>query len=88
MWLYGYEPFLVIHHLVMFDDHWSSGIRDITYLLCCNHSPSLEDFSILTRENNDFKLKIMKSLLIGCDELVHNKAVSLLRFVAFQAILI
>ena len=29
------------------------------HLLCCSYSPSFEDFSILTRESNDFKLKIM-----------------------------
>ena len=34
------------------------------HLLCCNYSPSFEDFSILTRESNDFKLKIMESLQI------------------------
>ena len=34
------------------------------HLLCCNYSPSLEDFSILTQESNDFKLKIMESLLV------------------------
>ena len=33
------------------------------HLLCCNYSPSFEDFSILTRESHDFKLKIMESLL-------------------------
>ena len=35
------------------------------HLLCCNYSPSFEDFSILTRESNDFKLKTMGSLLIA-----------------------
>ena len=34
------------------------------HLLCCNYCPSFEDFSILTRESNDFKLRIMESLLI------------------------
>ena len=29
------------------------------HLLCCNYSPSFENFSILNRESNDFKLKIM-----------------------------
>ena len=37
------------------------------HLLCCNYSPSFADFSILTRESNDFKLKIMESLLFACD---------------------
>ena len=44
------------------------------HLLCCNYSPSYEDFSILTRESNDFKLKIMESLLIACDKPCLNKA--------------
>ena len=44
------------------------------YLLCCNYSPSNEDFSILTRESNDFKLKIMESLLVACDKPCLNKA--------------
>ena len=34
-------------------------------LLCCNYCLSFEDFSILIRESNDFKLKIMESLLIA-----------------------
>ena len=29
-------------------------------LFCCNYSPSFEDFSILTRESNDFKLTIAR----------------------------
>ena len=44
------------------------------HLLCCNYCPSFEDFSILTRESNDFKLKIMESLLIACDKPILNKA--------------
>ena len=47
-------------------------------LLCCNYSPSFAGFAVLTRENNDFKLKIMKSLLIVCEKSVLNKAHSLL----------
>ena len=35
--------------------------------LCCNYCPSFEEFSILTRESNDFKLKIMESLLNKAD---------------------
>ena len=37
------------------------------HLLCCNYSPSYEDFFILTRESNDFKLKITESLQIASD---------------------
>ena len=43
-------------------------------LLCCNYSPSIEEFSILTRESSDSKLKIMESLLIARDKLILNKA--------------
>ena len=43
------------------------------HLLCCNYSPYYEDFSILTRESNDFKLKIMESLLIARDKPCLNK---------------
>ena len=35
------------------------------YLLSCNYSSSFEYFSILTRESNFFKLKIMESLPIA-----------------------
>ena len=34
----------------------------------CNYSPSFEKFSVLTRESNDFKLKIMESPLIARDK--------------------
>ena len=44
------------------------------HLLCCNYSPSFEDFSILTRESNYSKLKIMESLLIARDKSILNKA--------------
>ena len=47
------------------------------HLLCCNYSPSFEDFSILTTESNDFKLKIIESLLIARDKPILNKADSL-----------
>ena len=44
------------------------------YLLCCNYSPSYEEFSILTREVNNSKLKIMESLLIARDKPCLKKA--------------
>ena len=44
------------------------------YFLCCNYSPYFKDFSILTRGSNDFKLKIMESLLMMRDKIVLNKA--------------
>ena len=43
-------------------------------LLCYNYSPSFENFSILTRESNNFKLKIIENLLIVHDKPVLNKA--------------
>ena len=46
------------------------------HLLRCNYSLSFEYFPILTRESNDFKLKIMESLLIARDKPILNKAVS------------
>ena len=48
------------------------------HLVCCNYSPSYEDVSILTRESNNFKLKIMESLLIACDKPCLNKTDSFL----------
>ena len=44
------------------------------HLLCCNYSPSFEDFSILTRESNGFKLKIIERLLIARCKPILNKA--------------
>ena len=46
------------------------------HLLCCNYSPSFEDFSILTKENNNLKLKIMESLLIALDKPILNRPYS------------
>ena len=43
-------------------------------LLCCNCSPSYEEFSILTKESNDFKLKIMETRLIAHDKPCLDKA--------------
>ena len=42
--------------------------------LYCNYSSSFKDFSILTQENNDFKLNITESLLVARDKSVLNKA--------------
>ena len=67
---------LGISHLtekkVKIDNNKLTAIQE--HLLCCNYSPSFEDFSILTRESNDFKLKIMESLLIARDKPILNKA--------------
>ena len=48
---------------VKIDNNKLRGIQE--HLLYCNYSPSFEDFSILTRERNDFKPKIKESLLIA-----------------------
>ena len=53
------------------------------HLLCCNYSPSFENFSILTRDSNDFNLKIMESLLIARDKPILNKADSSLHLELF-----
>ena len=57
-----------------FTEHLRASASVFEHLLCCNYSPSFEDFSILTRESNDFKLKIMESLLIARDKPILNKA--------------
>ena len=66
---------LGISHLtekkVKIDNNKLTAIQE--HLLCCNYSPSFEDFSILTRESNDFKLRIMESLLIARDKPILNK---------------
>ena len=70
---------LGISHLtekkVKIDNNKLTAIQE--HLLCCNYSPSFEDFSILTRESNDSKLKIMESLLIARDKPILDKADSL-----------
>ena len=67
---------LGISHLtekkVKIDNNKLTAIQE--HLLCCNYCPSFEDFSILTRESNDFKLKIMESLLIARDKPILKKA--------------
>ena len=57
---------------VKLDNNKLMGIQE--HLLCCNYSPFFEDISILVRENNDFKLKILDSLLIARDKPVLKKA--------------
>ena len=61
--------FISIYFRLAFESYWSKNPP-----LCCNYSPSFNDFSILTREINDFKLKIMESLLIARDKPIINKA--------------
>ena len=73
-----------------FTSHWKKLKIDSNKLMTfqehqvpCSYSPSLEDFSILTRENNDFKEKIMDSLLIACDKSVLSKVDSSLHLEIF-----
>ena len=77
---------LGISHLtgkkVNIDNNKLTAIQE--HLLCCNYSPSFEDFFILTRESNDFKLKIMESLLIELDKPILNKGDSSLPLELFQ----
>ena len=56
---------------VRIDNNKLTAIQE--HLLCCNYSPSFEDFSILTKENNDLKLKIMERLLTALDEPILNR---------------
>ena len=44
----------------------SSAVSD--YLLLCNHSPSFENFSVLTKENKKFLLELKENLLIMRDK--------------------
>ena len=41
--------------------------------LFCNHSSGFDYFSIITSNNNDFKVKVMESLLINRDHAPLNK---------------
>ena len=54
------------------------------HFLCCNYSPSLEEFSILTRESNQFTLKITENPLIVRYKPVLNNAHSSLPLELFQ----
>ena len=69
------EPLGISHHTgkkVKIGNNKLTAIQE--HLLCCNYFPSFEDLSILTRESNDFKLKITESLIIARDKPVLNKA--------------
>ena len=44
----------------------SSAVSD--HLLLCNHSPSFENFSVLTKENKKLLLELKESLLIMKDK--------------------
>ena len=48
-----------------------SSVRD--HLLLCGHSPSFDDFTILTHGNNKFLIEIKESLLIKLITLVQKQ---------------
>ena len=51
-------------------DH-DSAIKE--HLSFCNHTPDFEDFSILATNHDNFKVTLMKSLLINIDHSPLNK---------------
>ena len=53
-----------------------SAIKE--HLLFCNHTPDFQHFSILATNNNDFKVTLMKSLLIDRDHPLNKNKQSLL----------
>ena len=57
-------------------DDDESAIKE--HFLFCNYAPDFENFSILATNNNDFKGKLMESLLINRDHPpLHNSKQSL-----------
>ena len=58
--------------MVKIDSNKLTAIQE--HPLFCNYSPSFENFAILTRESNNFKLKIMESLPFARYKSVFNKA--------------
>ena len=61
--------------ILYFLNHLNNRLAPIQkHLLCCNYSPSFKDFSILILESNDFKLKIMESLLMAHGKPALNKS--------------
>ena len=48
-----------------------SAVSD--HLLLCNHSPSFENFSVLTKENKKFLLELKESLLIMREKFYLNR---------------
>ena len=76
---------LSISHLtekkVKIDNNKLTAIQE--HLLCCNCSPFFEDFSILIRESNGFKMKILENLLIARDKPILNNSDSSLHLELF-----
>ena len=61
-----------------------SSIKD--HLLFCNHTPSLDDFSVLTHEDNKFRLELKESLLIKRDKPSLNKNISSAQLFLFDKV--
>ena len=59
-----------------------SAVSD--HLLLHNHNGDLNDFTILARDNNGFKVLIKESLLISRDRPVLNKNVSSIDLLLFD----
>ena len=64
--------YLGISHLtgikLKIDNNKLEAIQE--HLLCCNYSPSFDDFSILTREGNNFKFNpIQDGLFSACSRM-------------------
>ena len=61
-----------------------SSIKD--HLLFCNHTPSLDDFSVLAHEDNKYRLEIKESLLIKRDKPSLNKNISSAQLFLFDKV--
>ena len=61
--MWALENFCLTWKKVEGDD--DSVIKE--HLLFCNHAPEFEDFLILSTNSNDFKVTLMKSVLINRD---------------------
>ena len=59
-----------------------SAVSD--HLLLHNHDGDLNNFTVLTRDNNGFKLLIKESLLISRDRPILNKAISSIDLLLFD----
>ena len=47
----------------------------LEHCLICYNSPSFDDFVIISRESNDFKLTLKESIIINRDKLLLNRTV-------------
>ena len=55
------------------------------HMLLDGHNASLDNFSILLKENNAFKLELKGSLLISCDKLILNKNINSFALKLFES---